>query len=56
MNADKRAEIIQAVEWHDRDLLGEISELKAEVARLTTLVQLHQTAATRDRQADKEAK
>lgn len=34
MDADRRAEIIQAVEWHDRDLLSEIQRLEAEVARL----------------------
>ena len=30
MDANRRAEIIQAVEWHGRDLLAEIAELEAE--------------------------
>lgn len=34
MNANRRAEILQAVELHDRDLLAEISELEAENKRL----------------------
>ena len=29
MNANRRAEILQAVELHDRDLLSEIAELEA---------------------------
>ena len=34
MDANRRSEIIQAVEWHGRDLLAEIAELEAKNKRL----------------------